>query len=459
MSTGSAGAAVCEPLRVETTIETRGPNFPAPEQAYGMRGAVMVTGDFNGDGYGDSAFSEIPLYRAGKVFVVFGSLNVVAQAVTQSSIPGEVESIDNYFGTSLAVGDFNADGYDDLVVTSMRSNGLHTPGKYFVIPGGASGLRPQQAMRVGTLTVDNSPQPMTVGDFDRDGFDDIATGQPMWQGTCPQYQPYGRLIVAFGTGSANVPFDRFVTTAQNLNGVQCGAGFGTAIGSGPVQGRMRVLVGQPSYDLPGSTPVKDVGSYLQFELTDGLQQVDFNYAVQEQAHYGSSFAFGDFDGDARKDYAIGAWGGFSVPGWVRIGFARGGSQVLTRSDFGGSYSPYGDGFATSIAAGDFDGDRTQDLIVAERQFQSGPPYDDEGAILIARGKYMSNLQPVHKEIQVVPTALNRGPNGVRAIDADNDGIDEVLVSHPSSEVDEDAVHYSGFVTRSKLVNLDQCSPD
>ena len=88
-----------------------------------------VTADFNGDGFEDKAigvpYEDIDsIIDAGAVHVIYGSargLNATAvlpdQFWTQNSIGGNVETRD-WFGSSLSSGDYNGDGFDDLAVGS-----------------------------------------------------------------------------------------------------------------------------------------------------------------------------------------------------------------------------------------------------------------------------------------------------------------------------------------------------
>jgi hypothetical protein len=72
-------------------------------------------------------------------------------------------------------------------------------------------------------------------------------------------------------------------------------------------------------------------------------------------------------------------------------------------------------------AGDFDGDRQQDLIVSESRYPGTPASGDQGAVLIARGSYLGNLQPVHTEIQVAPAGASTWLTGaMAAIDTEAD---------------------------------------
>ncbi|MDJ1136133.1 FG-GAP-like repeat-containing protein [Streptomyces iconiensis] len=94
-------------------------NDKAPEA---QNGAI---GDFDGDGFGDLAYRvplggviEGPWSEPGSVKVVYGTakgLGTRTATFTQatSGVPGANEEGD-IFGTSLAAGDANGDGYDDL---------------------------------------------------------------------------------------------------------------------------------------------------------------------------------------------------------------------------------------------------------------------------------------------------------------------------------------------------------
>ena len=105
----------------------------------------------------------------------------------QDDITGGAER-GNGFGSALVGADFNGDGYDDLGVGLPGEDG----GSVIVIYGSANRLTSQgnQRWRQGdngilrtALTVATTSAPSSVaGDFDGDGFKDLAIGVPREDG-------------------------------------------------------------------------------------------------------------------------------------------------------------------------------------------------------------------------------------------------------------------------------------
>ncbi|MFF3323497.1 FG-GAP-like repeat-containing protein [Streptomyces sp. NPDC002889] len=146
-----------------------------------------LQGDFNGDGYRDVAVSAssatVNGYKnAGAVTVLYGSAGGAGaekiQTLTQNSagVPGTAEAGDA-FGSHLAAGDYNGDGYADLAVGSQREDvGSDTDGgAVTIVWGSATGLSG------GTGVADPSPTShdqfgavVAAGDYNGDGKADLA---------------------------------------------------------------------------------------------------------------------------------------------------------------------------------------------------------------------------------------------------------------------------------------------
>ncbi|MGQ4647263.1 FG-GAP-like repeat-containing protein [Lyngbya aestuarii] len=152
-------------------------------------GATLATGDFNNDGFDDlvvGAPGESPGAdpQSGYAFVYKGSTNGLAasQGLDQAGL-GANENGDK-FGAALAVGDFNNDGFDDLVVGAPGEAPGADPqsGYAFVYKGSTTGLVASQGLSQAGLGANENGDlfgaALTVGDFNNDGFDDLAVGAP-----------------------------------------------------------------------------------------------------------------------------------------------------------------------------------------------------------------------------------------------------------------------------------------
>ena len=120
-----------------------------------FRGA-LAAGDFDGDGFTDLAvgvpFDDLivgrtTIFDAGSVHVLYGSAAGLVAAGNQlwsQNSPDILDSAekDDLFGLPLAVGDFDGDGFDDLAigVTFENLSGMDEAGAAHVIYGSAAGL-------------------------------------------------------------------------------------------------------------------------------------------------------------------------------------------------------------------------------------------------------------------------------------------------------------------------------
>jgi FG-GAP repeat len=270
---------------------------------------------------------------------------------------------------------------------------------------------------------EGSSSGVAKGDFNGDGFADLAIGVP-GEDTPATAPNAGAVIVIYGSatgltaGGANIPASQF--WSQNAAGVpgasESGDRFGSALAAGDFNGdgmsdlaigipgediafqdsgRVVVVYGSPQ-GLAASGP-NMVRAPQSFDLVDDVDVID------EGANLGSALAWGDFNGDGVGDLAIGAPGLERVTGfpaflftqrnaggvWVLFGQPNNGltlvgNQLWTQENSPDSLGTDGssnpdDLFGAALAAGNFNGDFSggrpiSDLAIGvpgESQFQAG----------------------------------------------------------------------------------------
>ncbi|HEY1486464.1 MAG TPA: hypothetical protein VGF84_10195 [Micromonosporaceae bacterium] len=197
-------------------------------------GYALAAADFNHDGYDDLGIgtpgeSDGTVEQAGALRVVYGSATGLSgpgsATITQATagVPGVNEEGDR-FGEVLAAGDVNNDGYADLVVGVPREaiGTVEGAGDIAYLPGGAAGVTGAGTIRYSEATAgvpgdtdrfNYAGDAVAIGDFDHDGYRDIAVGVP---GDTPAGTSLALGSVLIFKGSAAGPTVTGVTTYSEL---------------------------------------------------------------------------------------------------------------------------------------------------------------------------------------------------------------------------------------------------
>jgi hypothetical protein len=275
-----------------------------------------------------------PLVSAGMVLVARGTASGLAAAgslVFHQDIGAMADAPESFdgFGFALAVLDLNGDGFDDLAVGVPGEDGtsqFNGRGAVHLVFGTASGLATVNngLVRESDLTSnselgDRFGAAVAAGDFDGDGFDDLAIGGPTED--LDAVVDTGQVIAVYGRAAPPF-FDlarRQLWAENNIHGAgtsEAGDQFGTSLVSGDFDrdGFDDLAVGHPFEDIvvpdDGVTTVVMGGpSGLSNARRHGLAAgYHGNPGVPDQIgrEYGFALATGDFDGDGYDDLAIGA---------------------------------------------------------------------------------------------------------------------------------------------------------
>jgi hypothetical protein len=307
---------------------------------------VTGLGDINGDGKIDFAVgqaeAQLGSISAGNVFIINGTNYLDTQSLTGSAGAG------SQIGASLSgIGDFNNDGYDDLIIGAPGAG--NGSGVTYLIHGSNTILNGPITIgaptQTGTTLAGYGQTVRGIGDFNGDGFQDYAVGAPGGNGyvdifyghkngtTAPTSTrlnggtnaSFGTEIAALGDINGDGMSDILITNGNNGGQIKLGGNAGT----------MNIDYSSSVYTLNGVSSIGDFNGdgYDDFVLSladatqshiyvvygkDGFNSdLNFSYLKNpdnafEMVYTGATnndmlkiSGIGDVNGDGRSDFAIG----------------------------------------------------------------------------------------------------------------------------------------------------------
>jgi len=271
--------------------------------------SVASAGDVNGDGYADLIVGALHAGassdKSGASYVVFGKAAGFSANINLSALNGSNGfkltggALGDRAGRSVAsAGDFNGDGYDDLLIGAPGADlGGSGSGTTYVVFGKASGF----AASIDLASLDASAgfalrgeggsgySVASAGDVNKDGYDDLiigaafATGNGEFSGT--SYVVFGGAL-----GGSTEPVSTNGTVAAEIlvggagNDVLAGRGGGDVFRAGAGNDRLAVAdltfrladggTGTDTLALGGTGLSLDLGNPLIAAKLEGIERID-----------------------------------------------------------------------------------------------------------------------------------------------------------------------------------------
>ncbi len=374
------------------------------QQSGANYGYSIASGDFNADGFSDLLVGAPLEYvngsAAGKVYLYYGSTQ--KDTKVDVTIHGTEEY--EYLGKSVSsAGDFNGDGFEDFIVGADGFNG--NKGVAFIYFGGPYfDIYPDVRLEYSTASSFGT-MVTKLGDVNGDGFDDVAVSD------------VSNVFVYFGNASKSADNYQIISGYGNkiaYGGDVNGDGFeDILVGYPKTTGQVALFLGGSSWDATADAYMRAPASNDQFatSLAGGV----------------------DVNGDGYCDVIVGAEDdGHNGTGAGAAYLYFGGPDMIhSNQTFG--YAPsvsfYGDSAGTHLghAVGfcpDFDGDGFGEALVGESHFwYSSKP----NRAFVFKGGH--TVKPAPYRILHGEEGLNGSyfASAFASGDFNNDGYDDIFV--------------------------------
>jgi disulfide bond formation protein DsbB len=441
-----------------------------------------VYGDFDNDGYDDLAIGVQnegigTADGAGAVNVLYGSssgLSSVGNQMWHQNSPGilGLSETDDRFGSALSVGDFDNDGYDDLVigVPGEDIGTASSSGAVNILYGSSSGLSSTgnqmwHQNSPGILGIsedwDQFGRALASGDFDDDGYCDLAIGVSGEDIGSARWTGAVNVIYGSASGLSSAGNQLWHQNSPGIPG-SCDEDdwFGRALASGDFN--------EDGYgDLAIGVVLEDVGTiaaagivHILYGSGSGLSasgnqiwhqnRPGIRGICELEEGFGCALAVNDMNGDGYDDLAIGVCsesiGGVAYAGAVQVlygsssGLSSMGNQLWHQNSYGIlDMCNYKDWFGGVLASGDFNDDGYGDLAVGTPSEHKGGSYTGVVNVLYGSSRGLSSIgnQLWHQNSPGVLGICELEDffgSALRIGDFDGDGYDDLAIGVPQESI-------------------------
>jgi hypothetical protein len=381
-----------------------------------------------------------------------------------------VPLLNNKFGFSLATGDWNNDGVDDLAVGDPHASPW-SHGMVNVFWGGSRwqpGTVLYLAQTPSDITIsisDPTTEPwlgynLASADLNDDGIDDLAIGAIYDVNQTVHWA--GAVHVLYGSESFSTPLEIDLSNEPadlSLHGKWNGDRFGESLAVGDLNGDQvdDLVVGAREAWISGSGGGNFGAMYVFFGSDSfpphhriDLSEVDADVTVlgsEDDASFGQCVASGDFNGDGLDDMCGGEEGhdgiahsgvGAAFTVWGRDDFPPGAVIDLRDEQADLSFigeDIYGGGLGLFVSAGDLDGDGLDELSLHSWQTSDDAEVGSGAqSIFLGTSEYPPNhvvdFSKMYPTMRILGDDYHDGGLPFSMIeDLDGDGRNDILVGY------------------------------